>query len=213
MPRLFEQTEDNDPDLSNRIAFGKAATATGNMTFTNFLTWIFGKLNFLKSSNNLSDVASSSTSRTNLGVYSKSEVDSAVGAKLSAYPTANGGLRVTNSTTFHPTSSYHPATKRYVDGYTSTGYRANHILSGTYHYGDVGSGGDQDITITHNLGHTDYRAFYTLYTPNAQAGDNDIAYDHMITKSANSFVVRLRETAGEVQDLYIEWMILITAAT
>lgn len=205
MPRLFEQTENNDPDLSNRFAFGKAATATGNMTLTNFLTWIFGKLNFLKSASNLSDLSSATTSRTNLGVYSKAQVDSAVNAKLSAYPTAGGGLRVTNTTLFTPTTDHHPATKKYVDD------RDERILKGTYHVGDIGSGSTA-VTITHNKGNQNYVISIALVTPNAQAGDDNINMQwwRILQRNDNTFTMTLYETAGQVQDVYIDWVIFPT---
>ena len=79
--RLFEQTEDNDPALSMRLAFGKVATPTANITMQNFVTWLLGKLAFLKVANNLSDLANASTARTNLAVYSKTETDTLLSAK------------------------------------------------------------------------------------------------------------------------------------
>jgi len=44
MPRLFEQTEDNSPLESLKIAFGKAATSTYNMTFANLFAYLRSKL-------------------------------------------------------------------------------------------------------------------------------------------------------------------------
>lgn len=76
MRELFARTINNDPDVSKKIAFGKSGAITENMTLTNFIAWIITQITstFLKASNNLSDVTAS-TARTNLGVYSKTEVD------------------------------------------------------------------------------------------------------------------------------------------
>lgn len=73
--KLFEQTENTNPALTMRVAFGKVATTTENMTLQNFVTWLLGKLAFLKVASNLSDLANPATARTNLSVYSKAEVD------------------------------------------------------------------------------------------------------------------------------------------
>jgi hypothetical protein len=40
MPRLFEQTDENSPLTDFRIAFGKALTATYNMTFANLFAYL-----------------------------------------------------------------------------------------------------------------------------------------------------------------------------
>lgn len=48
MPRLFEQTEDNNPNTANRVSFGRAGFATLNMTFVNFLAWLNTNLSFKK---------------------------------------------------------------------------------------------------------------------------------------------------------------------
>jgi len=57
------------------------ATATENITMQNFVTWLLGKLAFLKVANNLSDLANAATARTNLAVYSKTEVDALLALK------------------------------------------------------------------------------------------------------------------------------------
>ena len=79
--RLFEQTEDTNPALSMRLAFGKVATPTGNITLQNFVNWLLGKLAFLKTASNLSDLDDPADARTNLSVYSKTETDNLLNAK------------------------------------------------------------------------------------------------------------------------------------
>lgn len=81
MRRLFEQTTGN-PDDTDRLAFGRAANASRNITWLNFKSLLNSVLGFLVPSNNLSDVSSASTSRTNLDVYSTTEVDNALGGKM-----------------------------------------------------------------------------------------------------------------------------------
>ena len=120
MPRLFEQGQNNNPDLTRRIVFGATGVATENMTLTNFVTWLLGKLGFLKTSENLNDLASKSTARTNLGVYSTAQVDTALNTRAKIYPAADGSLKSTNTITFTPSSNYHPATKKYVDDTINT---------------------------------------------------------------------------------------------
>ena len=46
MPRLFELTEDNNPNTANRISFGRAGIAALNMPFANLLTWLNNNLTF-----------------------------------------------------------------------------------------------------------------------------------------------------------------------
>jgi len=113
--RLFEQTVNNNPSTSKRIAFGALGVITENMTLANFLTWLMNNLSFLKAANNLSDLASAATARDNLGVYSEAETDNLLDTKAPLYPEAGGALGVTNTTNYTPAANYHPATKKYVD--------------------------------------------------------------------------------------------------
>lgn len=57
MPRLFEQTENNNPDESYKISFGKAAVATLNMTFTNLFAYLRAKLTASESTTGLLEIA------------------------------------------------------------------------------------------------------------------------------------------------------------
>ena len=79
--RLHEQTINNSPNDSKRIAFGAAGSATENITFGSLYTLLLTKLGFLKTSSNLSDLGNPVTARTNLGVYSTTQVDSALSGR------------------------------------------------------------------------------------------------------------------------------------
>lgn len=114
--RAFEQNTSDNPDLNFRFILGKANTPEINMTLTDFLVWIFGKLNFLKKASNLSDLPDKAASRGNLQVYSTSEVDASLAVKASLYQNASGyALGTANTAVYIPFDNYHPATKKYVD--------------------------------------------------------------------------------------------------
>ena len=73
---LFEKEEDNIPVDSYRLALGKLGTVTKNITLDKFVILLTGKLPFLKTANNLSEIASSAAAaRSNLSVYSIDSVD------------------------------------------------------------------------------------------------------------------------------------------
>lgn len=75
MARLFEQTTNTNPNTSKKIAFGKAGTITENMSLAELIVWLNGKLSFLIPTNNLSDISDSGTACSNLGTYTKTQID------------------------------------------------------------------------------------------------------------------------------------------
>lgn len=83
------------------------------------------------------------------------------------------------------------------------------IKAGMYHVGDIPSAGIS-VTITHNMGFSagNYVVLITQYTPSSQGGDNDIQTFRVFSKAANSFVVRIEESAGQVQDMWIDWCVM-----
>lgn len=109
--RLFEQGSDVDPIGDNRVAHGKAATATSNSTWTRIVVWLKTQFNYLEATNNLSDLNDASAARTNLDVYNTTEVDTSLNLKSDK----SNVLELDNTDTYTPTLDYHPSTKKYVD--------------------------------------------------------------------------------------------------
>jgi hypothetical protein len=121
--RIFEQSEQVNPSLTKKLAFGASGVITENIKLSDFIVWLFGKLAFLKTANNLSDLANAETARTNLGVYSAGETDDLLDEKAGLYPEVGGALGTANAVEFIPTTVWHPATKNYVDiGGISSGW-------------------------------------------------------------------------------------------
>lgn len=110
MARIFEQGEVTTPDTTEKLASGKSGSPTSNITWANVVTWLNSVLGFLKISSNLSD-GDAPTMRTNLDVYSTTEVDDELILKADK----TNVLEKDNTTSYTPTSDYHPATKKYVD--------------------------------------------------------------------------------------------------
>ena len=74
--KLFEkstETAGTIEDTTMRLAYGKAETPTLNITFASFVTWLITQLasTFMKRSNNLSDVTSATTARTNISAANR----------------------------------------------------------------------------------------------------------------------------------------------
>lgn len=113
--RAFELSEATPSD-DYKLIFGKALTPSINMTLTNFFALLLTKLGFLKTASNLGDLANTASARSNLGVYSSSEVDTALATKATLYQSGSGAvLGVANTAVYTPSSNYHPSTKKYVD--------------------------------------------------------------------------------------------------
>ncbi|OQA94558.1 MAG: hypothetical protein BWY22_02438 [Bacteroidetes bacterium ADurb.Bin217] len=117
--KLFELANLSSLDDQNyRLALGKKNAPAVNVSLQNFLTWLTSVLPFMKGENGLSDIPTNKkgAARSNLSVYSKTEVDARVTPKLDAYSSGmGGGLGHLNSTPYTPVSDYNPATKKYVD--------------------------------------------------------------------------------------------------
>ena len=115
--KLFGLANLSSPyDQTYRLALGKENAPAVNVTLRNFLTWLGSVLPFMKGSNNLLDVTNKGAARSNLNVYSKTEVDARVLPKLDAYSSGMGyGLGHLNTAPYTPVGDYNPATKKYVD--------------------------------------------------------------------------------------------------
>lgn len=82
MRRLFEIGTTQDPTDSDRFAYGRASNASKNITWLALKALLNSVLTFLKPSNNLSDLIDPAAARTNLSVYSITQVDSALDLKM-----------------------------------------------------------------------------------------------------------------------------------
>lgn len=168
--RAFELTTTDDPAGTMRLIMGKASTPAVNMTIATFLTWIYSKLGFLKVTSNLSDLNNKSTARSNLSVYSQTQVDEALALKATLYQAGSGSvLGTANTSVYNPSAKYHPATLRNVnnvgmqiilagsglkDGSAATEtYRNSNVLAAGFTYEKTATG---TYNITHNLGSTSY---------------------------------------------------------
>ena len=126
--RLFDQplTEPNMLDNTYRIAIGRPGMETRNMTIGDFSSGVAQTIGsgFLMRDNNLSDLASVESARTNLNVYSKGEADTKFMSK-------------TDSTNLDILSSYVPADypgDRPLDGNTVLTYELAQKLDRTRIY-------------------------------------------------------------------------------
>lgn len=215
--RAFELSTTEDPADTMRLIMGKLSTPAVNMTISAFLTWIYGKLGFLKTTNNLSDLENKGSARSNLSVYSQAQVDSALGMKATLYQSGSGSvLGVNNTSVYNPSSKYNPATLRNVNNVGLTllligrvardassafeYYRNTNVLSGGFSATRLATGKYQ---ITHN-----YNANDSQYMVVANSVDD--AYPTIkvgaIEKYANYFIINLADDAYR-NDGYFEFML------
>lgn len=170
--RAFELAEATPTD-DYRVILGKALTPSINMTLTNFFALLLTKLGFLKTAQNLNDLVDKNTARSNLGVYSTAQVDSALAGYAALYQVGSGTvLGVANTAIYTPSANYHPATKLYCDskylfmgsvGLTGTVTKLSGTISAI-----TGAYADGQFTLTHNYNSLNYLAFVVR---NESAGD------------------------------------------
>lgn len=170
--RLFELDGTEDPDTSLRLALGKANTQSVNIKLSSFLTWLFSKLGFLKIKNNLYELkgaAESAKARSNLGVYSTTQVNGYLAQKATLFQSGSGqALGVNNTSPYNPSGDYNPATLKTVknvgfklilagyvgiDGSPLAYFRNTDILTANFTATKTATG---SYTVTHNLGKTNY---------------------------------------------------------
>lgn len=108
--KLFGQADDNNPPLTDKIAFGTDSNNARNMTFTNLLSWLEGKLGFFRTAKNLSE-GNASEIRYNIGTYGWAEIDNKDAAKANI----NDVLLKNNTTVYTPAGNYNPATVKFVN--------------------------------------------------------------------------------------------------
>jgi hypothetical protein len=197
--RAFELDPETDPSTDMRLIIGKADTPSKNLPLSNFITWLQGKLDFLKTASNLNDVQDKATSRNNLGVYSKTEIDSALSNVPVLYQTSSGAvLGVSNTAVYDPTANYHPATKKYAD--ENGGGR---IISGVEHLGDwSGLGATKTVTIGATLANNSYKVFGELFEATGKLG-----FYVVKSKGTTSFDISIKSDSDTGTDFYLYWEI------
>jgi hypothetical protein len=193
--KLFEQTENTNPNTLQRLGFGRAGQPTENMTLANFLTWLGSRLTFLSKAQNLADLPNKTTSRTNLGVYSTSQVDSALNAKANIYPTSGGALKTNNTSSFTPSADYHPATKKYVDDNLE-----GLLFKGYSNIGDPGSLTEKTINLGTTLSTSSYHVVGEMYDLANPRKVQDIVWG-TFSHGTTSFGLVMRELSSNVQNL------------
>lgn len=193
--RVFEQTENNNPDVTKRIAFGKAGAVTENMTWTNLFAYLLTKLAFLKTSQNLNDLPNKTTARANLGVYSTAQVDAADATKAAIYPAVGGALKTNNTTSFTPDADYEPATKKYVDD------NKNDLLyKGNAYIGDI-PGDINELTISFpSIGTANYIVLGDMIDAGNEP-NHGVGVWNTKSHTSTSFILRYADYNGGVQDL------------
>lgn len=201
---LFTLPENNTPSNDWRIAIGKGLTAARNMTLTAFYALLESKLNFLKKSSNLSDIASPATARTNLGVYSKAEVDAKVGTGAELLQPGSGkvlGLANAFDPSINPALPYAPATQGYA---VSKGF----ILKGRLDIGDAqGDTGEHVVSFGTTLPSSNYLVFLQAESTHDAYGD-DICLLLVINRTTTSFTIYRREYfSGKYGNKQIAWAV------
>lgn len=186
---LFTLPENATPSNDWRIAIGKGLTAARNMTLTAFYALLESKLNFLKKSSNLSDVANSATARTNLGVYSKAEVDAKVGSGAELLQPGSGkvlGLANAFDPSINPALPHAPATQGYA---ISKGF----ILKGKIDLGDTqGNATDHVVALGTTLPNANYLVFLQAESSHTSYWD-DVCMLLVLAKTTTSFSFRVQE--------------------
>jgi hypothetical protein len=208
--RAFELSTGTPADDS-RLIFGKAATPSLNITFTSLYAFLLGKLAFLKTALNLSDLPDKVQSRTNLDVYSTTEMNNALAAKATLREAGSGSvLGEANGSIYKPSSAYNPATKLYTEDmagatlYDATGL---HIARGLTALFDPGDGNVVwKITLPYTMANANYLPVVRLMgnKTSDRFVDNTVITPILLTRTTTFFeVVVYAAQASQVQSLSI----------
>lgn len=206
--RAFELQETTPMD-DERLIFGKAFSPACNITFANFFTLLLDKLGFLKKSENLNDILDKAQALTNLGAYSKTYVDNALGDKATLLQASSGAvLGVANTTIYEPTSPYHPATlKSITDRIAAIQAYATYMDAGLAHgsevIGDIDESSNKEGTISLGvtLSNTNYRILCEVYEPNGQP-----VYVTIKAKTTTNFTYHVTAAYNSaVQSVTLNW--------
>ena len=202
--KLFGLSENNTPDGDWRVAIGKSNTISKNITLTNFYALLMGKLGFLKVTNNLSDLANPATARTNLGVYSKTEVDNKVGTGAVLLETGTGAVLGINNLIDPAIPSNlknAPATQGYAE-------KKGFVLAGVYNIGDA-QGDDTEYTISlgATLPNNNYIVFVQAESTSSSYWD-DKCVIVVTAKTTTSFKVSVGEFySGKYGNKQLAWAV------
>lgn len=208
--RLFEQELVSTIDPTYRLAVGKASSPTINWTLSGLITYLMSHLGFLKVTSNLSDLNNVATARTNLSVYSQSQVTSFLAAKATLYQSGSGSvLGVSNTSIYTPSANYHPATKKYVDDNTITP-----LFKGYTEIGDITSG-RREVTIALGvtLSTANYVVFVELYDNNSGSslGVHRVKWGTN-AHTTTSFKLIMEESEAVVQNLRANFIIYASSS-
>lgn len=208
--KAFELSIIEDPaniDGLDRLIAGKAGKASYNLTFDGLYTWAMLNLGFLKKSNNLSDLNNKATARANLGVYSTSQVDSALAGTANLLESGSGAvLGVNNTATYIPTGQYNPATKGYVDTYAAP------LAQGSVNIGDT-MGKIRTLSFGKTLSDSNYRVEYSIKSNRSNPTTSELLRDLAICVFCNysttyvDMLVYATPFDGQVQDITIDWAV------
>jgi len=114
--KIFEQQTNNNPDVTKRIAFGKADAISENMELANLLVWLKNNLGALIASNNLSDIGNPVEVRGNLDVPSNDDLTNALSGLAELLDPGSGKvLGINNTVDFTINSPFQPVHKSYAD--------------------------------------------------------------------------------------------------
>lgn len=138
---VFSLPENNNPDPTNRLVYGKEGTPSKTISFNSLTTWMQSKLGFLKVSENLNDLNNKVVARESIGVYSKEFINSELNKKASLLQTGSGAaLGINNEAVYvpDPDKPYNPATVNFVNQQIEDNNKF--LLSGEQVIGDIGNG-------------------------------------------------------------------------